>query len=176
MIEVIQTLRLSANRQAEFFTFAFSACRLDANSLGWLPKQAYLERHEQGRIHVCYNNEDLVGYCLWFDDGRELRIYSTWVRPDAREILHGKALVDAVEQEGSRRGATRITLWCATDLAANEFWKALQFRRGMWRWGRGRNPRRHRFWSRWIKPQRQPQDAGLAIAREQSNQKAFHPS
>lgn len=155
-----------------------SACRIDGECLGWLPAACYDARHPEGRIHVCYNNDDIVGYCLWFNEGTELRIYHTWVRRDARLLVHGRALVDAVEREGAKRHATRISLWCATDLAANLFWRALQFERGVWRWGRAKRARKHWSWTRPIRPcypSQQQVATEPAIALATSNRKAIHP-
>ena len=149
-VHVSVTSSLGDAEAASFLKFAYSACRIDGNALGWLPKLAYDQRHQEGRIHAVYNNADLVGFCLWYNEGSELRIYQTWVRPDARQILHGRALLEAVESEGRSRDASRITLWCATDLAANVFWRALQFERGSWRFSKGRSSRRHWFWSKKI--------------------------
>lgn len=142
------TRELQPFKLAEFFKLALKACVVDGHCLGWLPAQAYHENHRRGNIFACYNNDDLVGYCLFHVGGTECRIYHTWVRQDARLIMHGRALLDAVEHEAKRRGATRITLWCAVDLAANLFWDAMHFERRNWRWGRAKRARRHWAWIR----------------------------
>lgn len=143
------TRQLQPWKLTEFFLLADKACTVDGHCLGWLPRQAYRENHRRGNIFAVYNNDDLVGYCLFHVSGTDCRIYHTWVRQDARLIMHGRALLDAVEDEATRRGANRITLWCAVDLAANLFWEAMHFQRRNWRWGRAKNARRH--WA-WIRP------------------------
>jgi len=149
-VKVEQTNELQPWKWAEARSFMLSACRVDGECLGWLPTAAYDARHEEGRIHVVYNNDDLVGYVLWAPSGADLRIHHTWVRKDARLILHGRALVDRVNKEGWLRGLHQIGLWCAIDLAANLFWNALGFTRGVWRWGRAKRGRKHWQWTRLI--------------------------
>jgi GNAT superfamily N-acetyltransferase len=145
-VEVIPTLDLSPRLQTELLTFAVSSTRIDGQCIGWLPTAAYVGAHEQGRMVACYNNADLVGYILWGANNGIIRCFVVWVRRDARLLVHGKALVSAIGNEGLRRGCTRIELWCAIDLAANLFWRALGFDRVCWRWGRAKRARRHWLW------------------------------
>lgn len=151
-IQVVRSCDLTPTRQLEFFALALHACRADRQSLGWLPTPAYIYRHERGEIHVVSNNDDIVGYALWSLRGQDLRIFHTWIRSDARMLLHGRALVDELTRVGRATGATRITLWCAIDLPANQFWRALRFNPGVWRWGKGHARRKHRAWTKRINP------------------------
>jgi len=138
----------SSNLRRQILNFCYSACRIDGECLGWLPKPAYDQAHIQGRIVVCFNNDDLVGFVLWSCNTAELRCLQVWVRRDARLLLHGRALITWLDAEGRSRTAYRLRLWCAIDLAANHFWKALGFRYLGWRWGRAKNSRRHALWVR----------------------------
>jgi GNAT superfamily N-acetyltransferase len=145
-IQVIKTRDLSPRLQTELLAFAVGSTRIDGQCIGWLPTAAYVGAHEQGRIVACYNNSDLVGYILWGANNGIIRCFIVWVRRDARLLVHGKALVSAIRDEGLRRSCTRIELWCAIDLAANLFWAALGFERICWRWGRAKKARRHWLW------------------------------
>lgn len=145
-IEVVKTLDLDARRQTELLAFAVGSTRIDGQCIGWLPTAAYVGAHEQGRIIACYNNADLVGYILWGANNGVIRCFVVWVRRDARLLVHGKALVSAIGDEGLRRGCSRIELWCAIDLAANLFWAALGFERICWRWGKAKRARKHWLW------------------------------
>lgn len=156
-IDVVKTLELTPALQTELLTFAISSTRIDGQCIGWLPAAAYVGAHEQGRMVACYNNADLVGYILWGANNGIIRCFVVWVRRDARLVLHGRALVHAIETEGARRGCTRVELWCAVDLAANVFWAALGFTNVCWRWGRAKRARRHFLWRRRINPQLLPQ-------------------
>lgn len=145
-VEVIPTLELTQRLQLEILTFATSSTRIDGHCIGWLPTAAYVGAHEQGRIVACYNNQDLVGYILWGANNGIIRCFIVWVRRDARLILHGRALVDAIRGIGRSKRCSRIELWCAVDLAANYFWAALGFAKVCWRWGRAKRGRRHWLW------------------------------
>lgn len=163
-VDVIPTLELTPRLQVELLAFAVSSTRLDGQCIGWLPTAAYVGAHEQGRMLACYNNADLVGYILWGAHNGIIRCFIVWVRRDARLILHGRALVSAVESIGHRHRCTRLELWCAVDLAANLFWHALGFERVCWRWGRAKRARRHWLWRRRISPALEQQHrAGLLL-------------
>lgn len=152
-IVVCRSKDLPWSRAREALIACYESHRVDGHCLGWLPRSAYNARHEEGQIYTCHNNGDHVGHCMWQSHERIAKIFMTWVRPDARLILHGRALVDAIEKEAATRGCSLLSLWCAEDLAANLFWRALGFTNPSWRWGRGSNPRKHLLWRRPIAPQ-----------------------
>jgi len=147
------TNELFPNAAQHVLTFCYSACRLDGHALGWLPIAAYNEAHAFGRILALWNNDDLVGFCLFSTHQLELRCLQIWIRRDARLMVHGRALIDDLERRAQRAGCFRIRLWCAIDLEANLFWRALHFRPITWRWGRARHGRRHVLW---VRPITQP--------------------
>ena len=166
-VQVCKSLDLPPRLQTELLTFAISSTRVDAQCIGWLPAAAYVGAHEQGRIVACYNNSDLVGYILWGANNGIIRCFVVWVRRDARLLIHGKALVAAIGNEGLRRMCTRIELWCAVVLAANLFWRAIGFERVCWRWGPAKKSRRHWLWRRRITDAQPPQphsDPQLSVA------------
>lgn len=121
-----------------------------ANAIGFLPTAAYLARDEAGELITLFNNADLVAFCMLskVSPYRELRCLQIWVRPDARMILHGRALIENLNELALERGATVLRLWCAEDLAANLFWKQMGFRYRGWRWGQHKKARRHALWCR----------------------------
>lgn len=132
----------------ELFQLADHSCVLDGHCLGWVPRAIIRGKHDQGRILGIWNNGDCVGWLGWAVSQGLMRIHYTWIRNDARLILHGRALVDAVNDLAHDRQLPRIELWCATDLAANVFWRALGFECICWRWGRAKKSRRHYLWRR----------------------------
>lgn len=143
------TRDLPPNEHRSTLQFCYGASRLDGNMIGWLPFAAYDKSDEQGRLLVLFNNDDLVGFVLFSPNLLgELRILQIWVRADARMILHGKALVQWLEDYAQQKGLHVVRLWCAIDLEANTFWRALHFRYVTWRWGRGPRDRRHALWVR----------------------------
>jgi len=147
-----RSLDLPPELLREALALAVDSPRVDGDALGWFPRAAYLGCHEQGRLIVVTNNDDVVGYCVHNEKTAPTRIFLTWVRKDARLILHGRALVDFVANVALQRGHNRIELWCATDLAANLFWEALGFSKICWRWSKGKAHRKHWLWRRDLTP------------------------
>ena len=151
------TRDLDVSQQRAALLFCYSASKLDANSIGWLPKQAYDNRHERGELLTLYNNDDLVGFVLMSRPSPygELRCLQIWVRRDARMMIHGRALIDELDTIAEQRHCWLLRLWCAEDLAANLFWEALGFQKRGWRWGPAKTPRRHNLWTRRVSPSSQ---------------------
>lgn len=147
MIEVLATHELNEQRLKQALLFCGSASKLEASKVGWIPFAAYQGAHDQGRILICFNNDDIVGFCLWQQRFDEVKIYQIWVRQDARLILHGRALCTELATRTIARRGRLIRLWCAQDLAANIFWHSLGFENRGWRWGPKRtSKRRHNLW------------------------------
>lgn len=146
------TINLSETERSAALLFCYSASKLDANSIGWLPKAAYNNRHERGELLTLFNNSDLVGFVLMSRPSPygELRCLQIWVRRDARMLIHGRALIDELERIGHERHCWLLRLWCAEDLAANLFWEALGFDKRGWRQGPAKVSRRHNLWVRRI--------------------------
>lgn len=150
-ITVLPAQCLGPVARAEAMKFCGSASRLDADKIGWIPLAALDQARVERRLLICYNNGDHVGYLMYNQQHNVLKVFQTWVRADARLILHGRALIDALEHTNRKRPATRITLWCAADLAANHFWAALGFSNTNWRYGPKRtSKRRHLQWQRQV--------------------------
>jgi GNAT superfamily N-acetyltransferase len=148
----VQTFRqLPSPSQAELRKLWTHGVAVDTHAVGWLPTAAFDTRAENDDVIAVYRNEDLVGWAMIARSNHRgvMKLYQIWVRPDARIIEHGRALVDAITKRALQRRCLRIEAWVAEDLPANFFWSAIGFLRSNWRWGRGRNPRKI---FRWITP------------------------
>lgn len=145
--ELTRDLPDSLSRQA--LTFCYSASKIDADSIGWLPRQAYDTRHTDGELLVLFNNDDLVAFVLMSKPSayQELRCLQIWVRPDARVILHGRTILQKFQQLAIERGCIRVRCWCAEDLPSNLFWSAMGWQKKTWRHGPARTARRHNLWA-----------------------------
>lgn len=144
------TANLPEPRVREVILQCDHATRLDGHAIGWMPFVAWEKRHAWGDLLALHRNDDLVGWCMMskVSGYQELRCLQIWVRPDARMIEHGRALVDELNRLAWDRGAIVLRLWCAEDLPANLFWKQLGFRYRGWRWGKAKKGRRHALWMR----------------------------
>lgn len=130
----------------------------DADAIGWLTWAAVEHYHDVGRTAAVVRDGDLVGFASFRVNEFEQRakIMQVWVRPDARMIEHGRALVHRVAREALRTVSPAcLSLWCADDLAANRFWRAMGFNLEAQRLGKGdalatvrrARIRRHNLWS-----------------------------
>jgi L-amino acid N-acyltransferase YncA len=149
-VEVKTCRELNSTAAAELRKLWVKGVQADANAVGWLPTGVFDERVRTNEVLAVYRNNDLVGWSLWGrSNARQvLKIYQVWVRPDARIVEHGRALVKRMQEAAAATNFWLLEAWVAEDLAANIFWKAIEFERGVWRWGRGE--RRRRIF-RWVK-------------------------
>lgn len=150
MITCSVTSGLCSSRRREAVRFARTCCDSDRLSLGFLPYAAFDQADARGNLVVCSNNADFVGYVLIGRSFGDVRIYSTFVRVDARLLLHGFALVEFVELWARQRALCEIRLWCREDLSANYFWRSLGFDVLNWRYGGRTKKRRHYQWRRLV--------------------------
>lgn len=153
MIELRATHELQPFELDDALNFCGSASKLEAYKVGWIPLAAYRGATLQRRLFICFNNNEKVGFCLWKHSFGDMAIYQIWVRPDARLILHGQAIVEKLHTIGRRKNCRLIKLWCAEDLAANVFWKQIGFEEKGWRHGPKRtSKRRHLLWTQRVSP------------------------
>lgn len=125
------------------------AVQADTNAIGFLPTKAFDIRSEQNDLYTVERNGDCVGWCLVATSHHTavLRVYQIWVRPDARIIEHGRALIQRLIERGEKTGMYAIRAWVAQDLPANLFWEAVGFSKLCWRYGQGGKNRKHWLWS-----------------------------
>lgn len=164
VVRVHVTRDLTSSRSHELLSLAKHAVRTSAHEIGWLTNAVYDQRHKNGHILSVTNNGDCVGFCMWLPNlvYAETRILQIWVRPDARLILHGRALVDALDEKSRNHACWWLRLWCGEDLAANTFWRALGFSHKATRAGRKLKGRRHLLWMRPVPPRTQREIQGTA--------------
>lgn len=99
----------------------------ESEAIGFIPKVRYemeINGQRGGSIILCLENDEPVGF-VYATHNRfgVTHIQQVAVQRDARRLLHGKSLIDAI---------TRDTDWllscrCAADLESTDFWKALGF-------------------------------------------------
>jgi GNAT superfamily N-acetyltransferase len=120
----------------------------DTNAVGWLPTSVFDSRARSDEVTAVYRDGDLVGWCLRGESKARkiLKVFQIWVRPDARIIEHGRALIDHVRTQALATRCGYLEAWVADDLEANYFWPAIGFTRTVWRWGRGSSLRKIYRW------------------------------
>ncbi|MGH8743485.1 MAG: hypothetical protein ACREUY_04325, partial [Burkholderiales bacterium] len=84
----------------EIISFVGAAAKLDAHAIGFLTLAAYEEAHARKKLITLRRNNDLVGFLLFsLNQTRECRILQIWVRNDARLLIHGRMLIDFVDEK-----------------------------------------------------------------------------
>lgn len=146
----VKTTRALTDRQrTELRALWMKATDQDSHAIGWLPLGAFDTRSENDEVLSCHRNDDLVGWAMAAVSRSRavLKLYQIWVRPDARILEHGRALVDRLRERARTDRCFIVEAWVAEDLPANIFWAAIGFQRNNWRWGKGLNTRRHWRWT-----------------------------
>lgn len=140
---------LKQQDQSQLRKMWLHATNSDTHAIGWLPVAAFDTRAEKDEVISVYNNGDCVGWSMSSVSKRRgiLKLYQIWVRPDARILEHGRALIDELRTIGHQKFCYQVEAWVAEDLPANLFWAAIGFTRSVWRWGRGPRPRKHYLWT-----------------------------
>jgi ribosomal protein S18 acetylase RimI-like enzyme len=147
-LSIFTTHELPPTKLHELRLMWLHATRSDTNAIGFLPVSAFDARAATDEVTTVYRNGDLVGWAMAVHSRHTgvMRIYQIWVRPDARILEHGRALIDAISMKAVALRCFAMRAWVAEDLPANLFWQALGFQRMGWRWGRGEKPRKHILW------------------------------
>lgn len=139
---------LNQRQQTELRKIWLHSTTADAHAIGWLPVTAFDVRASNDHVLALYRNDDCVGWTMATPSRSRgvLKLYQIWVRPDARILEHGRALVAELLQRARQAHCHMTEAWVAEDLPANLFWAAIGFTRCTWRWGKGVNSRRHWLW------------------------------
>lgn len=130
--------------------------RQDYEAVGFIPRPRLQAYEEAGQILVETENDEPCGVLVFGNGWPTLRIYQAIIQYDARRREHGLNLVARIVEEAKARECSAISLWCADDLAANDFWKAAGFLMTGHREGGAWRGRRH---IRWTLPVESPQFA-----------------
>jgi len=135
-------------RLSGLIDFSVDRSRGQRKILGFLPRGAFEDASRRNRMSWLVSNDQLAAYAVFGPSGASGRIYQIWVEPGVREIEYGRKLVDHIETRVAGWSKIALALWCATDLPANLFWRALGFIPTAQREGGNRGRRLHLEWTR----------------------------
>jgi ribosomal protein S18 acetylase RimI-like enzyme len=107
---------------------------------------------EVGQILMAQENGDPCGYLIHGNGDHWCKIYQACIQYDARRREHGFELVRRLARKATEEGFEAISLWCAEDLEANEFWRLAGFVWAGQREGGKRRGRKHNRWILWLQP------------------------
>lgn len=120
---------------ARTFNYVPHLQNLHRSEVGFLPTVALHEYEARQQLWLARANGQPCGYLAWgsFRGPRPkrnpytLKIIQACVDYGARFQEHGAQLVYDLERTAILAGIETISLWCAFDLPANQFWHALGF-------------------------------------------------
>ena len=108
---------------------------LHRSAVGFLPTVALREYQARKQLWIARDNGQPCGYLAWgsFRGDRPkrepftLKIIQACIDYDVRFRDHGAQLIYDLERTAIAAGIETLSLWCASDLQANQFWHALGF-------------------------------------------------
>ena len=104
----------------------------ESNAVGFIPRATVQNRYIARGCYLLQRNSlnEPIGYLLHGRPKRgwPLHVHQVAIRIDHRRRLNATRLLRTLEGRAVHDGATCITLRCALDLEANQFWLASGFR------------------------------------------------
>lgn len=105
------------------------------HAVGFLPTLALQQYADRNQLWLATENDDPCGYLLFGSNRRPrlrrapdtMRVIQACLQYDARRVHHATRLVRKLIQHSTTNRYTQISLWCASDLEANQFWSSLGF-------------------------------------------------
>jgi ribosomal protein S18 acetylase RimI-like enzyme len=119
------------------------------DEIGFLPAPRLQKYLDAGQLWITDENAEPCGFLVWGNGWPVLRVYQVCVQYDAQRRLHGARLVGRLINKAEREGYDRISCWVADDIAANDFWEAMGFRKMGERRGGAWRDRKHNAWVYW---------------------------
>lgn len=128
--------------------YAADLMRKNYEAVGFLPVPRLRHYAQVGQLWLQYENDEPCGYLVFGNGWPVLKVYQCCIQTDARRAEHASALVRALVALAEDRGCLAVALWCAEDLEANVFWRAMGFVAEGTRDNGNRRGRKHIRWVR----------------------------
>lgn len=126
--------------------YAVDLARKNSEALSFIPAPRLEQYADSGQLMIETENNDPCGFIVFGNNFPMLRIYQACIQYDARRIQHGLNLLHRLITYAGHYGFTAISLYCADDLEANQFWRAAGFQFAGQRPGGKRRGRMHNRW------------------------------
>jgi len=106
------------------------------DEIGSIPTPMLKKYADSQRLHTLFDAKTPLGYIIANDTSfhpahtlypRQIRIYVAVIDSEIHRLKYGTQLVHHVQHLFHPGPITTIGCWCATDIAATNFWKALGF-------------------------------------------------
>jgi len=153
----VQTLVIPRSTAVKY---AVDLARRNSEALSFIPQPRLEQYAEFGQLLIESENDDPCGFLVFGNTFPILKIYQACIQYDVRRIQHGLNLLRRLINYAEHYGFTAISLHCADDLEANQFWQAAGFQFAGQRLGGQRRGRMH---NRWIMYLSSPLQLELAV-------------
>lgn len=140
--------------------YVVDLARKNSEAISFIPKPRLEEYADSGQLLIETENDDPCGFLIFGNTFPILKIYQACIQYDARRIYHGFNLLRRLIIYAEHYGFTAISLYCADDLEANQFWQSAGFQFAGQRLGGHRRGRMH---NRWIMYLESPLQLSLAV-------------
>lgn len=142
--------------RADGLQYELSLAKKLSEQLGFLPKPALQYYCVLGGVFRQHYNEEPAGFVVVNWSMRvnpfTAAIYQCATQSDVRRLWIAKELVDYVATAALARGCSKLQCWCAADLEANWFWRALDFQLIQAADGGQKRKRHMLLWQRTLRP------------------------
>lgn len=127
-------------------SYADALAKKNVEALSFLPRPRLLEYAVRGQLMVETENGEPCGFLVYGNGWPHMKVYQVAIEYDVRRREHGLALIARLAERAKAKGCHAISLWCADDLPANEFWQAAGFSFAGRRVGGQSRGRQHNRW------------------------------
>lgn len=107
--------------------FCNDLAKKNSEALSFIPYPKLEHYAEVGQIFTARENDELCGFLVFGNGWPRMRVYQACIQYDARRREHGFTMVQRLIQAAEHRGCEGISLRCAEELEANEFWRQCGF-------------------------------------------------
>ncbi|MEM5880925.1 MAG: GNAT family N-acetyltransferase [Candidatus Aenigmatarchaeota archaeon] len=114
--------------EEEIFKYVVDLANKNRDAIGFIPSHRYKEYYYKRKILIEFENDEPCGFCLFSGKDEYLKIYQIVIEYDLRRLKHATNLVNKIFNKAIQLNKRVISLYCADDLEANLFWKALGFK------------------------------------------------
>ena len=131
-------------------TYILGLAKKHTDEIGFLPRPTVERYWASNQVLIESENAEPCGFLIFGRGWPRLKIYQACIQYDAQRRAHGLALVGRVIALASERACDAVSLWCADDLPANEFWQAAGFQLLRSKPGGHRRGRNLNLWVYWL--------------------------
>ena len=130
----------------ELVKYIDDLARKNSEALSFIPYPKLEAYYDKGQVLIATENNDPCGFLIFGNNFPVIKIYQACIQYDARNQHHGINLVKRLIKKALQRNCVAISLYCADDLEANEFWKNAGFVFSGQKLGGNRRGRKHNYW------------------------------